>query len=95
MGHASFSDFETTARSEGYDEILERNWAANAVVGTHAHPFAVKALVVAGEFWLTEGELTRHLVPGDRFELAPSVPHAERYGAEGATFWTARRHPKA
>jgi hypothetical protein len=44
--------------------------------------------------WLTEGDTTRHLHAGDRFELARSVPHAERYGAEGATYWAARRHAK-
>jgi hypothetical protein len=54
----------------------------------------VKALVVAGEMWLTEGDATRHLRAGDRFELARSAPHAERYGAEGATYWAARRHAK-
>ena len=95
MGHASFSEFETAARREGFDEIVERNWAADAVVDTHDHPFAVKALVVAGEMWLTEGEVTRHLRPGDRFELAAAAPHAERYGAEGATYWAARRNHKA
>ena len=58
----------------------------------HKHPFAVRALVVAGEMWLTEGETTRHLLPGDGFELAESAPHAERYGPAGATYWAARRH---
>ena len=30
------------------------------------------------------------LKPGDRFELDREVPHAERYGPEGTTFWVAR-----
>ena len=94
MGHPSLAEFEAAAKQEGFDEVAERAWPANAVVDTHEHPFAVKALVVAGEMWLTEGETTRHLRPGDRFELAASVPHAERYGATGATYWAARRHPK-
>jgi hypothetical protein len=51
------------------------------VVETHEHPFAVKAIVVAGEMWLTHDGATRHLRPGDRFELAAAAPHAERYGA--------------
>ena len=92
MDQASFSEFETAARREGYDEIVERIWPANAVVATHQHPFAVKAIVVAGEMWLTHDGATRHLPAGDRFELARSVPHDERYGAEGATIWAARRH---
>jgi quercetin dioxygenase-like cupin family protein len=42
--------------------------------------------------WLTIGEQTRHLSPGDRFQIACNEPHAERYGPQGATFWVARRH---
>ena len=94
MDQPSFSEFEAAARREGYDEVVPRDWPAGAVIETHEHPFAVKALVVAGEMWLTEGETTRHLVAGDAFELDASVPHAERYGAAGATYWAARRHAK-
>jgi quercetin dioxygenase-like cupin family protein len=48
--------------------------------------------VVQGEMWLGErGGPARRLVPGDRFHLAADVPHDERYGAEGATYWVARR----
>ena len=94
MEQSSFSEFEAAARGEGYDEVVARDWPADAVVATHEHPFAVKALVVAGEMWLSEGDKTRHLVPGDRFELAAAAPHAERYGAAGATYWAARRHAK-
>ena len=42
----------------------------------------------------TVGSRTQHLKPGDRFELEPDVPHAERYGPEGATYWVARRNKK-
>ena len=42
--------------------------------------------------WLSVGADTRHLRPGDTFELGFEVPHAERYGAEGATYWVARRN---
>jgi len=38
------------------------------------------------------GETTRQLRAGDTFALDAEVPHVERYGAEGATFWVARRH---
>jgi quercetin dioxygenase-like cupin family protein len=88
----SYETFESTARAEGFDEVLVREWKPGQVLDTHTHPFAVKALVVSGEFWLTEGERVRHLQQGDWFELARDVPHAERYGNEGATFWAARRH---
>ncbi|RZU01075.1 cupin domain-containing protein [Rivibacter subsaxonicus] len=88
----SFEDFAAAARAEGYDEVLVRDWKPLTELPTHTHPFAVKALVVAGEMWLTEGEHTRHLRPGDRFEIEREAPHAERYGSEGTTFWAARRH---
>jgi len=94
MDQPSFSEFEAAARREGYDEVAARDWPAGAVIATHEHPFAVKALVVAGEMWLSEGDSTRHLRPGDTFELAYGAPHAERYGAAGATYWAARRHAK-
>jgi quercetin dioxygenase-like cupin family protein len=46
---------------------------------------------VQGEMWLTVGEGTRHLRAGDTFELDRELPHAERYGSAGATYWVARR----
>ena len=94
MDAPTFSEFEQAARREGYDEIVPRDWPAGAVLETHDHPFAVKAIVVAGEMWLTHGGKTQNLKAGDRFELDEGVPHAERYGTAGVTYWAARRHPK-
>lgn len=91
MEQASFTEFEADALARGYDTVLERRWAPATTTGIHSHPFAVEALVVDGEMWLTVEGDTRHLRAGDRFELGREVPHAERYGSEGATFWVARR----
>lgn len=87
----TYAEFEARHRAEGYDEVLVREWAPAAETGIHTHPFDVKAMVVAGDLWLTVGEDTRELHAGDRFELTREVPHAERYGPAGATFWVARR----
>ena len=93
MTLSTFAQFETEARTQGFDEVLERLWMPDQVVGTHAHPYAVSALVAAGEMWLgCEGRI-RHLQAGDRFKLEPGTPHDERYGPQGATFWAARRNP--
>ena len=70
--------------------MIERSWKPDTVVETHTHPFSVRALVVQGEMWLTVGDRVQHLRAGERFELDRDVPHAERYGAEGATYWVAR-----
>ncbi len=88
----TFQEFEARGHARGFDEVTERVWAAGSEASTHTHPFSVEALVVAGEMWLTVGDDTRHLRPGDTFELDRDVPHAERYGADGATYWAARRN---
>jgi quercetin dioxygenase-like cupin family protein len=88
----TYEQFESAARAEGFDEVLVREWQPGQVLDTHRHPFAVKALVTRGEVWLTEGDSVRHLRAGDGFELPREVPHAERYGDQGATFWVARRN---
>ena len=76
----TFAEFEARARARGFDEVLERkrNWPPSALLDDHAHAFEVKALVVRGEMWLTVADDTRHLRPGDTFELERDVPHAER-----------------
>ena len=89
----SFEAFQQAARAEGCSEVLERRWGPDTDLAPHSHSFAARALVVDGEMWLTVGDETRHLGPGDRFELAPQVLHSERYGPQGATYWVARTDP--
>ncbi len=92
MNLPDFDNFKASALSRGFDEVAERKWDAGVEVDEHRHPFSVDALVVQGEMWLTDGERTRHLRPGDTFQLDREVPHHERYGDEGATYWAARRN---
>lgn len=92
MNQPDFQSFEAEARAQGFDEVLERKWAPATVLETHTHPFGVRALVVQGEMWLTVGGEVRHLHPGDTFTLDDGVPHAERYGDTGGTYWVARRN---
>ena len=93
MPDPDFSAFEAEALAEGFDEVLERVWAPGTVLAEHTHPFAVKAVLVQGEMHLEVGAETQHLRPGDRFSLPAGLPHAERYGPEGAIYWVARRNP--
>ena len=95
MSSVTFSEFESDALAQGFDQVLERQWKPLTVVDVHTHPFAAKALVVAGEMWLTVDGETRHLQAGGGFELDREVPHSERYGSEGATYWVARRDGSA
>ena len=91
MNTLTFEAFQTDAMAAGFDEVLERHWAPDTIIDTHVHPFSAEAVVTQGEMWLTCDGSTRHLTPGATFTLAADVPHAERYGPEGATYWVARR----
>jgi mannose-6-phosphate isomerase-like protein (cupin superfamily) len=92
MQQPSFEQFKADALAQGFDDVLERHWAAGTVVDTHTHPFSVSARVVQGDLQLTVGDDTRRLRAGDTFTLARDVPHAEHYGDAGATYWVARRN---
>lgn len=92
MNPSDIDAFRAQAMSRGFDEVLERRWAPDLVLDTHTHPFAAEGLVVEGEMWLQCEDGTRHLRVGDRFSLGAGVPHAERYGPQGAAFWVARRN---
>jgi len=91
MNIPTFVEFQAEAHARGFTTVLERQWPPNTVLDTHTHAFEVEVRVVQGELWLTIGDNTRHLQPGDTFELDAEVPHAERYGSAGATYWAARR----
>jgi hypothetical protein len=88
----SYDAFEAEARRRGFDQVLSRQWPPGKVLDSHTHPFGVWAQVSAGEMWLTEGGTTKHLLPGMQFTLDADAPHAERYGAQGATYWVARKN---
>jgi hypothetical protein len=90
----TFEAFEARSLAAGFDTALVREWAPDQVVPDHTHPFDVDACVVRGEFWLSVGAERRHLPAGSRFTLGQHIVHAERYGAEGATVWVARRSPR-
>ena len=89
--NVSFEEFSSDLRGKGFETVVERTWGPSAVVDSHIHDFAAKALIVRGEMWLTVDDVTRHLAVGHTFELAAGVPHSERYGREGATYWVGRR----
>lgn len=91
MSQPSFEAFEADALARGFETVLVRDWTPDQVVERHSHPFSAHALVVKGEMWLIVGAETRHLRPGDTFDLPAGTAHAERYGREGATYWVARR----
>ena len=88
MDRASFA---AALAAEGYAGPLDRRMEAGQVVPEHSHPFDVRLLVLEGEFILDQGGTSRRYGPGEAFEVAAGVPHAERFGPEGATYLVGRR----
>ena len=89
-----FDAYADSMKKQGFDQVVERVWKPLTIVEEHTHPFHARAIVVHGEMWLTVNGRTEHLLPGATFEIPANLPHAERYGAEGATYWVARRNVK-
>lgn len=87
----NFHEYEAEHHAQGFSEVVERHWPPFTVLATHEHEFHAKALVVEGEMWLTVNAKTYWLRAGSTFKLEARVPHAERYGSSGATYWVARR----
>jgi len=85
-----FEDFRDEKLEQGYQEVLERSWGANTENEMHHHEFTADGIVIEGEFWLTAHGKTRHLQPGDSFQVPALVKHKEKYGVEGCVFWVAR-----
>ena len=91
MMKEDFATFERRALAAGFDEALERQWAPDTAVPTHSHDFDADAVVTQGEMWLCVNGEVQHLRAGSTFTLPRGMPHEERYGPEGATYWVARR----
>jgi quercetin dioxygenase-like cupin family protein len=89
MDHAQFRQ---QLQAEGFDEIVDKSLPAGQFVATHSHPFAVKALVTAGEVSLEVGGTTTRYGVGEVFSMAKDCAHAERYGESGVSYVVGRKH---
>jgi quercetin dioxygenase-like cupin family protein len=89
----TFEQFKLAKTTEGFDEVLTREWEANHETPVHEHPFEAFGYIVRGEFWLTLDGKTTHLQQGDTFKVARHMPHQEKYGPHGTSLWIARMNP--
>jgi quercetin dioxygenase-like cupin family protein len=89
--HANLAEFTAQAMDDGFDEIIQRDWAANLVIEKHTHPFDARVQVVSGQVTLELASGTQTFETGQGFFIARGTEHAEQYGAHGATFWVARK----
>ena len=78
--------------AEGFDEVLDRTLPPGQQLGTHTHPFAVKALVTDGEVALGVGGVLTTYRVGDVFIMAAGCEHTERYGDAGVSYVVGRKN---
>jgi quercetin dioxygenase-like cupin family protein len=86
-------EFKAQLQRDGYVEVAEKSVDAGVHNAPHSHPFAVRALVTAGEIALTSDGTSRTYRTGDVFTMAAGCEHAEQIGAQGVTYVVGRRHP--
>ena len=87
----SLVEFTAQAMDDGFDEILQKDWAPKLVIDKHTHPFDARVQVAAGQVTLELADGVQTFAAGQSFYIPRGTEHAEEYGADGATFWVARK----
>ncbi|MDQ2916800.1 MAG: cupin domain-containing protein [Casimicrobiaceae bacterium] len=82
--------FEFALRRDGFD-VHRNTMPPGAMVGEHAHPFDVRALVLNGEITLTVEGVEYAYREGDIFVLPAGHRHAEAVGPAGVDYLVGRR----
>ena len=89
--YTNLIEFTAPAMDDGFDEVVQKEWASNLVLEKHAHPFDARVQVVAGQVKLELSNGSQTYEAGDGFFIIRGTEHAEHYGPHGATFWVARK----
>ena len=84
-------EFIQLLQQEGYPDPVEVMQVPNGSLGTHTHPFAVKALVTNGSIDISIQDNHKIYKNGDVFELEFEEPHSESYGPTGVIYLASRR----
>jgi quercetin dioxygenase-like cupin family protein len=87
------ASFESRLREQGYENIGEREMAANTVNEDHAHDFDAQVLVLGGQITITRGGKAQTFRAGDSCEVPAGTVHAEQVGPEGVRYIAGRRKP--
>lgn len=83
--------FRQITHEQGYVDSQAKDYAPHTDGPLHAHDFSVILLVLEGHFTLAFENGTKSYRPGEVYELAANVMHAERTGPEGAKVLFAKR----
>jgi quercetin dioxygenase-like cupin family protein len=86
------ASFEARLREQGYDEIVEREMAENAVNQMHAHEFDAQLLFLDGEMTILRDGVAHTYRQGEVCAVPAGTAHEERVGPQGVRYIAGRRH---
>jgi hypothetical protein len=89
------NDFAAGLIADGYTEIATQRLEPRPVKGQPGHHFAIRGLVLAGSFTVTQDNQPTTYRPGQVFTVADGHPHDESVGPEGARVIIGRKYSKA
>jgi hypothetical protein len=84
--------FEAELRQNGYGDIVHKDGAPSGTSEPHHHDFAVRGMVLAGEFILNKEGVPTSYFSGQTFEMNPKCSHFEAFGPEGSRYIIGRKH---
>jgi hypothetical protein len=85
------TQFLEALSQSGYPEPVEVQQPPNGHLADHAHPFAVKALVIDGYIEIQIQGASKRYGVGDIFELEFNQTHSETYGPLGVKYLASRK----
>jgi len=89
------NDYRSDLTAKGYAAPSLKTWEPNKAAEMHTHDDDLYLLIQEGEMTLevegAGGLTTTTIAPGETIEVPAMARHTERAGAEGVTFFVARR----
>lgn len=85
------TSFESSLRSDGYQDVESKAMAAGTSTPEHSHPFDVRALVIEGQITLSASGASKTYAKGDVFDMAAGCRHSEEIGTDGVRYVVGRR----
>jgi quercetin dioxygenase-like cupin family protein len=85
-------EFEARLKDDGYTEIEAKSLPPRPANAEHGHSFAVRGLVLAGTFTVTQRNITQTYHAGEIFSVAADEDHSEEVGPEGAEVVVGRKY---
>ena len=84
--------FEARLKEDGYTEIEAKSLQPRPANDHHGHPFAVRGLVLAGVFTVSQNNIAKTYRAGEIFSVAADNEHSEEVGPEGAEIVAGRKY---